>query len=420
MRQFILRNSVWIIMAVIMAIFPPFLRSNVALSMLSQMGIAVIFALSYNILLGQCGLLSFGHAVFFGLGAYFTIHALRLVNNGQLSIPTPLLPLVGAFVCLLLGILIGLISTRRAGATFALITLGINELIASSALMFYDFFGSEMGVSAMREPWLCFTFGSQLEVYYLIVFWVFICTILMYAFSGTPLGRISNAVRDNPERTEFIGYNPVRVRALSVMVSGFFAGLAGGLYALNWELVTYENVGIMQSAFVLFMVFIGGVGYFFGPILGAVVVTFLTFYLSAFTEAWLFYLGAFFAIMVLFAPSGLAGVLMLHKPVWQARLLGRLIPSYIIALIPCLVMMTSGIGIVEIFYRWSSTGYADSVMTVSGMTFDAARLVPWAIVLSSLLVGSYLFTKSLSKVKKSWDSVSMEVKSSAAQNDSSN
>jgi branched-chain amino acid transport system permease protein len=258
MRKFFLRNSLWIIMAVIVAIFPLFLGSNVALSMLTQMGIAVIFALSYNILLGQCGLLSFGHAVFFG-----------------------------AFVCLLLGILIGLIVTQRAGATFALITLGINELVASSALMFYDFFGSEMGVSATREPWLCFTFGSQLEVYYLTVFWVFICTILMYAFSRTPLGRISNAVRDNPERTEFIGYNPVKVRALTVMVSGFFAGLAGGLYALNWELVTYENVGIMQSAFVLFMVFIGGVGYFFGPILGAVVVTFLTFYLSAFTRYFL-------------------------------------------------------------------------------------------------------------------------------------
>ncbi|MCK4820484.1 branched-chain amino acid ABC transporter permease, partial [bacterium] len=408
MRNYILRNNVWIVMAVIMAILPFLLRSNVALSMLSQMGIAVIFALSYNMLLGQCGLLSFGHAVFFGLGGYFTIHALRLINNNQLTLPTPLLPLVGAFACMILGILIGLITTRRAGATFALITLGINELVASSALMFYDFFGSEMGVSATREGWLGFTFASQLEVYYLIIFWVFVCTILIYAFSNTPLGRISNAVRDNPERTEFIGYNPVMVRALVVMVSGFFAGLAGGLYAINWELVTYENVGIMQSAFVLFMVFIGGVRYFFGPILGAVLVTFLAFYLSAFTEAWLFYIGLFFVIMVLFAPSGIAGILISHKPLWKAKLLRRLIPSYIIALFPCLVMMISGIGLVEIFYRWSSTGYTKSVMTVFGVTFDVAGFLPWTITFAGLFFGAYFFIKSLSKVKKSWDQVSVE------------
>ena len=396
-------------MAVIMAILPLFLRSNVVLSMLSQMGIAVIFALSYNMLLGQCGLLSFGHAVFFGLGGYFTIHALRLINNNQVTLPTPLLPLVGAFACMILGILIGLIATRRAGATFALITMGINELVASSALMFYDFFGSEMGVSAMREPWLCFTFGSQLEVYYLIIFWVFVCTILIYALSNTPLGRISNAVRDNPERTEFIGYNPVMVRALVVTVSGFFAGLAGGLYAINWELVTYENVGIMQSAFVLFMVFIGGVRYFVGPILGAVLVTFLAFYLSAFTEAWLFYIGLFFVIMVLFAPSGIAGILISHKPLWKAKLLRRLIPSYIIGLFPCLVMMISGIGLVEIFYRWSSTGYTKSVMTVFGVTFDVAGFLPWTITFAGLFCGAYFFIKSLSKVKKRWDQVSVEI-----------
>ena len=409
MRNYILRNNVWIIMAVIMAILPLFLRSNVVLSMLSQMGIAVIFALSYNMLLGQCGLLSFGHAVFFGLGGYFTIHALRLINNNQVTLPTPLLPLVGAFACMILGILIGLIATRRAGATFALITMGINELVASSALMFYDFFGSEMGVSAMREPWLCFTFGSQLEVYYLIIFWVFVCTILIYALSNTPLGRISNAVRDNPERTEFIGYNPVMVRALVVTVSGFFAGLAGGLYAINWELVTYENVGIMQSAFVLFMVFIGGVRYFVGPILGAVLVTFLAFYLSAFTEAWLFYIGLFFVIMVLFAPSGIAGILISHKPLWKAKLLRRLIPSYIIGLFPCLVMMISGIGLVEIFYRWSSTGYTKSVMTVFGVTFDVAGFLPWTITFAGLFCGAYFFIKSLSKVKKRWDQVSVEI-----------
>jgi len=394
-----------------MAVLPIFFRSDMALSLLSQMGIAIVFALSYNMLLGECGLLSFGHAVFFGLGAFFTIHAMALINDGQFSIPTPLLPLVGAFSGLILGIIVGLIATRRAGATFAMITMGINELVASSALMFYAFFGSEAGVSAMREGFLGLTFGPQTQVYYLIVVWVFICIVLMYAFTNTPLGRILNTVRDNPERSEFIGYNPIRVRGLAMMVSGFFAGLAGGLYAINWELVSYENVGIHESAFVLFMVFIGGSKYFFGPICGAILVTFLGYYLSAFTAAWLFYLGFLFLLMVLFAPSGIAGILMIHKPIWEGKLFHRLIPSYIIALFACLLMTLSGVALIEIVYRWSSTGYSNPIMTLSGMTFDVRGFLPWGIPIFGLFVGGFLFMKSLSIVKRSWDRVSIEIAS---------
>lgn len=400
-----------LIILVIVGVWPLFFKSNAALSLFSQMGIMVIFALSYNMLLGQCGLLSFGHAVFFGLGAYFTIHAMRLINNGALAIPTPLLPLVGALAGLVLGVLIGLVSTRRAGATFALISLGINELVASSALMFYDFFGSEMGVSAMRERWLFFPFASQVEVYYLILVWVFVCAILMYAFTNTPLGRIANAVRDNPERTEFVSYSPIMVRTLVVSISGFFAGLSGGLYAINWELVTYENVGIMQSAFVLFTVFIGGVGYFFGPILGAVIVTFLTFYLSAFTEAWLLYLGGFFMIMVLFAPSGVAGIVMLHQSIWRGRRLGRLMRSYLLAGFPGMVMGISGIALVEMFYRWSAAGYTDASMCVFGLSFDIGGLLPWSLALLGVFAGGYCFIKLLSRVRTAWELASVETKS---------
>lgn len=414
-NSIITRYKIWIISALIISIICPlFLRSDLALSLLSQMGIAVIFALSYNILLGQCGLLSFGHAVFFGLGAFFTIHALRLINNGQLNIPTPLLPLIGAFVGLVLGIIVGLVATRRPGATFALITLGINELVHSSALMFIDFFGSETGISAKREGWLRFTFGSQIEVYYLILFWSFLCIILIFLFNHTPLGKISNAVRDNPERTGFIGYNPVKVRALVLMVSGFFAGLAGGLYAINWELVTHENVAILQSAYVLFMVFTGGAGYFFGPIIGAVIVTFIIFYLSAFTGAWMLYLGLFFMIMVLFAPSGIAGILMVHQPVCQRKLLRRLIPSYIGTLFPFFMFTLSGICLVEIIFRWSSTGYTNPIITMYGIKFDATGFLPWIITFAGLFLGGYFFKKSLSKVKKSWNLVSIELESKIA------
>jgi len=411
MIGFLLQNRIWLILAGVIGVCPVFIKSDMTLSLLNQMGIAIVFALSYNMLLGQCGLLSFGHAVFFGLGAFFTIHVMALINADQFSLPTPLLPLVGGFSGLILGGVIGLIATRRAGATFAMITMGINELVASSALMFYAFFGSEAGISAMRERFLCFAFGSQLQVYYLIFIWVFICIVLMYAFTNTPLGRISNSVRDNPERTEFIGYNPVRVRGLVMMISGFFAGVAGGLYAINWEVVGYENVSIKESAFVLFMVFIGGSRQFFGPILGAVLVTFLGYYLSAFTEAWLFYLGFLFLMMVLFAPSGIAGVLMMHKPLLERKLLFRLFPSYGLVVLPFCLMTVSGVAIIEMVYRWSSSGYSNPIITMSGMEFDVSRILPWGISILGLLVGGILFRGCLLLAKRSWERISIELDS---------
>lgn len=298
----------FLIIGILLFTFPFFLKTN-QLMLLTQMGIATIFALSYNILMGHTGLLSFGHAVYFGLGGYFTIHAMLLINQKSLFIPTPFLPLVGGFFGLIFGLIIGVTTTKRPGAVFAMISLGINELIASCALIFNDFFGSETGISARRESWLFFKFGSQVEVYGLILFWVFISILAMYAITKTPLGRIFNALRDNPQRTQFIGYNPITIRMIASCFSGFFAGLAGGLYAINWELISYENVGIMQSAFVLFMVYIGGYRNFLGPVIGAIFVTFLNFYLSQFISYWSLIIGIVFIAIVLYAPDGISGLI---------------------------------------------------------------------------------------------------------------
>ena len=118
-------------------------------SLLSQMGIAAVFALSFNLLFGQTGLLSFGHAVYFGLGGYAAIHFLRAINHG-LPIPIPLVPLAGAAAGLLFGILFGSVTTKKAGTIFALISLGVGELVHAASLMLPGFFGGEEGVTASR------------------------------------------------------------------------------------------------------------------------------------------------------------------------------------------------------------------------------------------------------------------------------
>ena len=153
--------------------------------------------------------------------------------------------------------------------------------------------------------------------------------VAMFALTQTPLGRIANAVRDNPERAEFIGYNTQRVRWLMLILSSFFAGIAGGLSAINFEIVSAENFSAVRSGGVLLAAFIGGVGFFFGPILGAVVFVFFAVALSEWTKAWQLYLGVFFVLLVMFAPGGLSSLLLMNLRVLKFRKFGRLRDPYV-------------------------------------------------------------------------------------------
>ena len=217
------RHRPWLVAAALLAVLPhvPGLDSSFGRSLLSQMGIAAVFAMSYNLLLGQTGLLSFGHAVYFGLGAYAAIHLMRAIDGG-LPIPMPLVPLAGAAGGLAFGMLFGSVTTRRAGVVFALISLGVGELVFAAMRMLQGFSGGEEGITANRGagPHLAgFDFTSQLAVYYVIAFWAIVAAALMHAFLRTPVGRMCNAVRDNPERAEFIGYDAQRVRFVVFSVS---------------------------------------------------------------------------------------------------------------------------------------------------------------------------------------------------------
>src|SRR5471030_314798 len=140
----------WGLTALVMVVLPQLFTQGFALTLMSQMGVAIIFALSYNMLLGQSGMLSFGHAVYSGLGAYVAVHTLNLASKGQIWIPVSLLPLVGGLAGAFFGVLFGYVTTKRAGTTFAMITLGIGELVFSCSLIFTGFFGGEGGVTTNR------------------------------------------------------------------------------------------------------------------------------------------------------------------------------------------------------------------------------------------------------------------------------
>ena len=376
--------------AVLLIAAPFVFTSSLAISVLSQIGCAIIICLSFNILFGQGGMLSFGHAVYSGLGAFAAVHAIQLASRGGLAIPLVLIPLVGGLASMLIAALLGFVSTRKAGTTFAMITLGIGELVAAIALMFPGVFGGEGGISINRVygmPFFGLTFGPALQVYGLIAVYCLVCTAAMFLFTRTPLGRMLNAVRDNPVRAEFIGYDPQRVRHLAFIVSGFFAGVGGALMAIHLEIVTgADSLGMVRSGAYLLFVFIGGAAFFFGPVLGAVLMVLSTVLLSHFTKAWLLYLGLAFVLMVMFAPGGLMGICV---SVAQAFRSGRVRRNLGHCLLLCMAAVPAFLGaaaLIEMTYHLQLEGDFEPTLRFLNFTLNVHNAVHWTVAAVVMLV----------------------------------
>jgi branched-chain amino acid transport system permease protein len=398
--------GIWLIAALALVVLPLIFSSGGSLTSFSLIGIAIVFAVSYNILLGQTGLLSFGHAVQYGLGGFLAVHVMNAVANRGWPLPLPFIPLAGGIGGLAFAILIGWLMTKRAGTVFAMISLGIGELVASSSLILRSVFGGEAGITTDRTAlphMFGWSFGPQIQVYYLIAFWTMVSAIAMYALTRTPLGRICNAVRDNPERVQFIGYDPHVVRYLAYGFSGFFAGIAGGLAAINFEIANSAYLGATQSGLVLFAAFMGGASYFFGPILGAIVVTYLQLGLTDVTTVWQLYFGIIFIGIVMFAPGGIAGLLMMHRPLIRAGTLAMVIPSYLVAIVPTLALALGVILSIETLARTMASQGDGNVINLLGVPFNATAPTTW-LVAAVLVVGGFLIARlSWRRVAEAWD-----------------
>ncbi|OSZ68008.1 branched-chain amino acid ABC transporter permease [Hydrogenophaga sp. IBVHS2] len=411
------RWIIWSSFALLLAVAPLLFSSNLSMTMLSQMGIAIIACLSYNILLGQGGMLSFGHAVYTGLGSYMAMHALNAAAGGQLAIPVSMIPLVGGVAGLFFAMLFGYVTTKKAGTPFAMITLGMAELVFAMSLMFSEFFGGEAGVSGNRvvgEAFFGITFGPPRQVYYLIAVYTFICVGLMYAFTRTPLGRILNAVRDNPERVEFIGYNTQKVRYLAFMIAGFFAGVAGGLATLNFEIVTAEVVGAARSGAYLLFTFLGGATFFFGPIIGGVLMVLASVLLSELTKAWLLYLGLIFLFMVMYAPGGVASLIMMNVRVAAHGLLGRLWSSYVVLGVLGLLMLAGFGALVEMMYHLQLNAGTGTALSYLGLQLDAGSAASWIASTAVALVALGLFEWVRRRFLKVWNEVQVIIEQRTA------
>jgi branched-chain amino acid transport system permease protein len=410
------RIVVWGLFAAVLLVMPLLFTSSLAQTMLSQMGIAIIVCLSYNMLLGQGGMLSFGHAVYSGMGSFLAVHTMNLVSGG-FPLPVSLIPVVGGISAMVVAVVLGWVTTKKAATPFAMITMGIGELVWAMSLMFPEFFGGEGGVTGNRvagpKP-LGITFGPQIQLYYLIAIYTFVCTALMFAFTRTPLGRMLNAVRDNPERVEFVGYDTQKVRYIAFILAAFFAGISGGLAALNFEIVTSEVVSGYRSGAYLLFTFLGGATFFFGPIIGAILMVLAFVLLSEFTKAWLLYLGLIFLFMVMYAPGGVASLIMMNLRVASFGHLRKLLATYLGLAMTALVVLVGAAAMIEMVYHLQLNAALGPELTFLGAGLNAREPGSWLGAIAVMLTGLGLFEFCRRKFARQWtdiqENIELEIK----------
>jgi branched-chain amino acid transport system permease protein len=414
------QSSIWVLVLAL-AIAAPWAfynyhtgrQSGFVISMLSQMGMMSILALSYNMLLGQAGLFSLCHATFFGIGGYATIHFLNMAGAGSLPLPMELIPLLSGLSGLGIAIVFGYIATKQRATAFAMITLGIGELMVTSALMFQHFFGGEGGVNTNRmigRSLFGLTYAHGIQVYYLILAWTLLSALAMFFLTMTPLGRMANASRDNFERVQFVGYDPRMVRFFQFALSGLFAGIGGGLYAITYEIVTFDALAAPLSANALLMAYIGGSASFGGPILGAVLITLLQSGVSLMSNSWLVYVGVLFISMVIFAPAGIMGLVTAHGPIVRAGQLGRLTVPYIRVLVPGILMVLGFVGLVELTSFLTIGAAQGKSLVLFGNKIDIHATPPWLLATVCLAGGGFWLRLEARSFRRVWQGLMLDLK----------
>ena len=231
----------------------------------------------------------------------------------------------------------------------------------------------------------------------------------MFAFTRTPLGRMLNAVRDNPERVEFIGYSTQRVRYMAFIASGLFMGIAGGLSALNFEIVTAEVVGATRSGAFLLFTFLGGAVFFFGPIIGAVLMVLAGVLLSELTQAWLLYLGLVFLFMVMYAPGGISSLIMMNLRLAAFGKLKRLWTSYLALGGLAGVMLVGAGAMIEMVYHLQLNEALGPQLKYMGATLNAKGFDSWFGAFLVLATGAALFELTRRHFVHQWDEIQGEI-----------
>ncbi len=284
----------WVILlAGLFLLLLPFMTSYRALA--SQMLIFAIIAIGYDIVFGYTGLLSLGHAAFFGLGAYGT--GLSLIH---LAVPVPVAILIGILLSLLIAFPMGYLAIRRRGIYFAMTTMAFAQMIYFVAFKWRSLTGGDDGLHGVPRPHLGpINLGSELSLYYFILFFFIVSVVLGIRIIKSPFGKTLECLRENEDRARSVGFSPARFKLMSFAMSAFFTSLAGGLYALLQNFVPLFSLSLDISGDIVLMVLIGGKGTLYGPIMAAMAIIFLKNLLSSSTNIWPLFLGLMFVLSVM-------------------------------------------------------------------------------------------------------------------------
>ncbi len=311
----------WLVVLILM-IFIPRLFGIYYTNMVVSFAIFSVYAVSLNMLLGYTGLLSFGHAMFFGMGGYGTALALTHIDGIGVF---PAIG-IGAMAAIALALVLSPLVVRVSGTAFAMLHLAFGQLMFVLALKLYKVTGGEDGIGNFPVPGL-FTESlknSPEQFYYLAMIILGVCTWLMWFITKTPFGQIQIGIRDNAKRIDYLGYKVPQTKAVVYTLSAMFAGVAGSLYSLFHNLVSADgSLGLGMSFTPIIATMIGGVGSFFGPILGVAIFQGIDELILRYTESTELVMGVILILVVMFLPRGFMGLFNSLKLRWKARSAGK-------------------------------------------------------------------------------------------------
>jgi branched-chain amino acid transport system permease protein len=281
----------------------PFLTPTRSLA--TEMLIFAIFALGYDIVFGYTGLLSFGHAIFFGIGAYAT--GLLLVR----VVPSLFVALtVASAVTLMVSFVVAFLSIRKKGIYFVMITLAFCQMFYFIGFKWTGLTGGDNGFHGVpRTSFGPVDLSNETTFYFFILFIFCLSVLLAFRIVRSPFGRVLRALNENEDRARSVGYNTTSFKTIAFMISAFFASLAGGLYAVHSNFVPLDTLSIATSGDVVIMALLGGIRTLYGPILGAMLIVYLKNLLSNWIGNWHLILGAIFIVSVLTVRQGIFPVI---------------------------------------------------------------------------------------------------------------
>jgi len=312
----VLARIPWGLVVLAAAFFVPAAGSRYYTFLANDVVIWALFATSLNLLVGYTGLVSFGHAAYFGVGAYTTGILMKTAG-----VPFLLAFPAGGLVSGLFALVFGFFCVRLTRIYFAMLTLAFAQIVWAICFKWNEVTGGEQGMPEIPYPsfdwveraaaWLPFLGGYKTSeyFYFLTLLLVAACLWLLRRVVGSPFGRMLTTIRENPERAEFIGVNVRRYELAAFVVAGIFAGLSGGLFGIFNRGVFPDFAYWTKSSEVLIMTLLGGMGVFIGPALGALVLIWLNQQIVSYTEYWPLILGTILVVLLFVFPGGIAGAL---------------------------------------------------------------------------------------------------------------